>query len=770
MDDNKINGGEMSLDDILNEYSDAAADGARGKAAETPPNRKPPSRRPRPDIDFGAERPSAAERIRKLSESMAAKGEKPQTEVRRSPLAEDNETAPASQIAQVTDDTKIADSADDAAQKIVDSIISGIERTEIGEENSAGESRSDRPESEPAADRRRALSEYLPDPRSRGARFTMRTDDDRDVKKIPTAQSEYTERGEEDLVMGQIRRLKNSLTFRAAALLFASLFSLFITIANDLKLPMAAVFDRTVNPAAFIFSNTILGIVAVGISYSAVMQGIKNLFKGRPDSDSAAALAIMVSVLSGLVTLFDPEPMKSELFHLYTSAALLSLFFNTVGKLTVVYRAERNFEFVSANEGLSAVVPINDPNAAAYITNGGAGGSRELAAMRKTDFPRDFMKNSYSSDLADLYAEKTTLPVLLLAAAVGVLSLFFEKNAEGALQKVFVFLAAMSGTVSLTTCFGLALTANLPLSNASKKLLGQSGVMLGYSSVEEFGEVNSVICSADDLFPNGSVEFTNLKVLGSYTIDKAIVYAASLAEAGGSVTRPAFYKMVRGETDILLPVTRVSEEEGLGICGSIKGERVMFGTRGQMNSHGVEGLPPESSEARFAGGKIVLYLAVSGHAMMMFAVGLSVSRGAARCVRHMCGDKVTLYVRTHDGFITRKLISNVYNTDPSRINILAKDFDSEIAEMTAPAESLSASMLCTGRLSTLAAMISAAKQVKADANMGVAVQYSAMLLGAVISVVMMLTGHFSQISATAAMIYELAFTLIMLAMQKFRRY
>lgn len=761
MDDNKKNGGELSVDDILNEYSGITDADARARAADeqpqndTAPRRRPPSRQQRPDINFGVSERTAAEHIRELSQAMSAKANKPQSDISSSPRILKSENSSVKDNSTVSEPANVSES------------IPAIDNDQQRENENMPEST---PGSDTDTERRDSPQEYSPDPSSRGARFTMRTSDDGDEKKIPTAQNEYTERGEEDLVMGQIRKLKSALTFRAAAMLFASIISIFITAANDLKLPVAAVFDRTVNPAAFIFSNTILGIAAIGIAYSAVVQGLKNLFRGRPDSDSAAALALMLSVLSGLVTLFDPEPMKAGFFHLYTSAALLGMLFNTLGKLTVVNRAERNFEFVSSNSGLYAVAPINDPNAAAYITNGGAGGSRELAAMQKTDFPRDFMKNSYSSDLADLYAEKTTLPILLVAVAVGVLSLIFDKNADGAMQKVFVFLAALSGTVSLTTCFGLALTANLPLSDASKKLLGVSGVMLGYSSVEEFGEVNSLLCEADDLFPSGSAEFTNLKVLGSYTIDKAIIYAASLAEAGGSVTRPAFYKMIRGETDMLLPVTRVAEESGLGICGIINGERVMLGTREQMRSHGIEGLPPESSEDRFASGKNVLYLSVSGHAMMMFAVGLNVSRNAARCIRHLCGDGITLYVRTHDGFITRRLISESYGADPAMINILSKDFDKEIGELTKPAASLSASMLCTGRLPTFAAMISAAKQVKTAANMGVAILYGGMLLGAVISVIMMLSGNFSQISATAALIYELCFTLIMLVMQKFRRY
>ncbi|MBR1724793.1 MAG: hypothetical protein IJ723_07245, partial [Ruminococcus sp.] len=359
--------------------------------------------------------------------------------------------------------------------------------------------------------------------------------------------------------------------------------------------------------------------------------------------------------------------------------------------------------------------------------------------------------------------------VLLAAVAVGVLSLIFDKNAENTLQKVFVLLAAVSGTVSLATSFALTLIANLPLMQASKRALGFSGVILGYSSVEEFGDVNSVLIDAEELFPIGSADFSNLKMLGSYTIDKAIIYAASAAAAGGSITQPAFYKMLRGETEHLLHADRVKVESGLGITCRINGESVMLGSREQMKKHGIDGLTPESSEDRFSDGNTILYLSVSGHAMMMLAVKLKASRSSRRWVQRLEDERISMYVRSNDGFIDRRLIASVYDIDPASVNILSNDLNDDFEKLTQPAEELSSSMLCTGHLPTLAMLLSAAKRVKGAANMGVAIQYGSMILGILISVLMMLGGAFKQISPTVVIVYQLAFLLLTLIMQRFNR-
>ena len=104
---------------------------------------------------------------------------------------------------------------------------------------------------------------------------------------------------------------------------------------------------------------------------------------------------------------------------------------NTLGKLCIVRRTQRNFEFVAETENFSAVELVDDDQTVAYLTNGSAGKRKELAVMRRTGFIKDFMKNSYSSDLADSYAEKTTPLMLAAALAVGLLSIVFEKKFIG---------------------------------------------------------------------------------------------------------------------------------------------------------------------------------------------------------------------------------------------------------------------------------------------------------------------------------------------------
>lgn len=605
--------------------------------------------------------------------------------------------------------------------------------------------------------------------RTRGSAFTMRTEDDGDTAKRPTAQSEYTDREDAEKIKSQIAQIHSGLTVRAAVLFFAAVFSLFITVANDLSLPLSAVFDRKINPSAYLFTNTILGIIAVGFSYSVISMGIKSIFSRKPDSDSVAAINIIVSIVAGLVTLFDPESLKASFFHLYTSVAIIGLLCNTLGKLCVVRRTQRNFEFVSSSSDFSAIQLVDDDRTVTYLTNGSAGKRKELAVMKRTGFIKDFMKNSYSSDLADSFAERMTPFMLAASVIVALMSVAFEKNSAGAAEKLFVFLASMSGTLSICSSVGLALVVNVPLAKTCKKLTDYSGVMLGYSSAEEFAEVNSVVIDAGHLFPTGTVEFVNLKMLGPTVIDKSIIYAASLASAGKSVTQPAFYKMLKGNMELIKPVTGCVSEDNMGVSGWIDSKRVILGNRKLMEKNGVSGLPPISAEESFAGGNCVMYLAVGGAAEMMYAVQLSVGSAAERWVQELEDEAVDIHIRCSDGFLTKELIAQLFDVSVSTIKLLPAICDEDCERITGYEDSVSASMFCSGHLPSFSMLLVAAKRVKLAANLGVALQYGAMILGIVISAVMMLTGSFSQITPTIVLIYNLAFMLLTRLMQSAKK-
>ena len=578
-------------------------------------------------------------------------------------------------------------------------------------------------------------------------------------------QHEFEQFLDEDKVLADILQVKNNLTVRMAVLLFTGVFSLLIAIANDFALPLVKTFDKVMNPSTFLFTNTILGLISIAFSYTVIFEGTKNIFRGRPDCDSIAALGMLVNVIAGIVTLFEPSVVRQTFFHVYTSAAIFGLVFNTLGKLMIVKRTERNFRFVADDFDRYALVTVDNEDIAGKFTKGVLDDFPELATMRKTEFVKDFMRNSYSTDMSDDYAKKATPLIIVAGIAVALLSFVFEKNTSGTTEKLFNMLAVLSGTVSMCSSLALMLIVNVPMGRAQNKYLQYSGVMLGYSAVDRFADTNSVLVDAEQLFPNGMVDFKSLKLLGSTKIEDCILMSASLASQAGSILSPVFYRMLRGKTEMLLPVESYIYEDGLGLSGWIENKRVLLGSRELMENHSIDGIPTKAKEREYSKGNTVLYLSVSGVVAMLFVVQAKASRSVSRWLCELGKNDVATVVRTVDGFITKQYLSELFGCDEERIKLLPFRYHKDYVSETGYTPKVSSPMLCSGHFPSFAMLLIGTKRLKQIAALGVAVQAGALALAIGITAVMTILGTFGQLNSTFVLIYNLAFLLVTLVAQ-----
>lgn len=588
------------------------------------------------------------------------------------------------------------------------------------------------------------------------------TDPDGKPKK---GQHEFEHFRDEDKVLADIIQVKNNLTVRMAVLLFTGVFTFVITLANDFGWQLVMNFDKVMNPSTYLFTNTIMGLVSIAFSYTVIFEGTKNIFKGRPDCDSVAALGILISVISGIVTLFEPSVVRESFFHVYTTVAIFGLVFNTLGKLMIVKRTERNFRFVADDFDRYALVTVDNEDTAGKFTKGVLDDFPELATMRKTEFIKDFMKNSYSTDMSDVYAKKAMPLIILAGIAAALLSFVFEKNAAGTTEKIFNMLSVMSGTVSLCSSMSLMLIVNVPLGRAQNKYLQYSGVMLGYSAVDKFADTNSVLIDAEQLFPKGMVDFKSLKLLGSTKIEDCILMSASLASQAGSILSPVFYRMLRGKTEMLYPVESYIYEDGLGLSGWIENKRVLFGSRELMENHSIDGIPTKAKEKEYSKGNTVLYLSVSGVVSMLFVVQAKASRSVSRWLRELGKNDISAVVRTVDGFITKEYLSELFDCDEDRIRLLPFRYHKDYVNETEYTPKVSSPMLCSGHFPSFAMLLIGTKRLKQIASLGVAIQAGALALGVGIAIVMTLLGTFGQLTPTFVLLYNLGFLAVTLLAQ-----
>ncbi len=593
--------------------------------------------------------------------------------------------------------------------------------------------------------------------RERVKEFITEDEEEEKPQKGSVADFESFDQAEE--MSASISGLKQSLVARLCVLLVMGIVSAYLTVAVDNGMPIIPILSQS---TAHLFVNVMLGLVSCFVSYTVIAVGLKKLFTLKADSDSLAAVTTIFSLVAATAMLANSEIVQTRTAHAYVSAAILALIINTAGKLLIITRTERNFKYISGGYSKYAAMHIDNEDVAAKFTKGALTDFPSLATARKTEFVRDFINNSYSPDLTDSFS-KFYVPIAAVASIlVGVLAVFVHpENVVDFEQRAFYALSCAAGTMCAMSAMGMMLVTNIPLAKASKKYLQASAVMLGYSAVDKFADTNSLLVDAIDLFPDGMVEIVNLKPAKKASLEEGILYAASLCCQTESILRPAFYKMIKGKTEMLFPVESYIYEDGLGLSGWIENKRVLFGNRTLMESHSVEGLPTPEKEKEYSKGDSLTYLSIGGNIAMIFVVKLKASVAVSRALADLEKQNITVILRSVDSLLSITRLSEMFEVSPNTFKLLPFRYHADYDSQTSYVAEMSSPMIYSGRFASLAMLLIGAKRLQRSATVGIVIQVLSALIGLIACIVFAAIGSFGSLfTGTVMLAYNLVWILI----------
>ncbi len=560
-----------------------------------------------------------------------------------------------------------------------------------------------------------------------------------------------------------IFELKNIITTRVTVLAMTAFLSIYITICSRFDFPVANILSIE-NITTYLIAHLAIGLLSVFYSMPVITKGIKNLLRFKADSDSMTAVTAITCIISVISAFFQPEMAREEIIHIYMPTGILALLFNAIGKLLILKRAKRNFNFVSKNFDRHAVVYVRDEERAERLTRGTLGDFPILASMRKTDFLTDFLRYSYSSDITDSFCRKAVPVCLAVSFVISVFMTFFRTGSFLSADSIAFGFSIFSMLICASSCIALPFTANIPLEKISKHTLRSRGILLGYQSVDDLYDTNSILAEAGTVFPEGTIKLGGIKVFSNTKLPEAMLDAASLAYHAGSVMAQLFDDMIIGREKLLYPIENFSYEEDIGLCGWISNRRILLGSRELMESHNIEGIPTKTQEAEYAEGNDTVYLSISGNLAAMFVVDITCDRYIKRWTEKLIKKKVCIIVKSIDPFITQKKIASVYGIPQNMVKVIPKHLHNDFDEETKKSVRLSASMACTGRFTSMIQLILGIKVIHASAIIGLIVQTASILLGFGLSLMLILSKAFESdyiyMSATAMVIYNLICTAI----------
>ncbi|MGN0630404.1 MAG: hypothetical protein ACI4JN_03665 [Ruminococcus sp.] len=588
-------------------------------------------------------------------------------------------------------------------------------------------------------------------------------------KRMKMREAEEQENGEEQNVHIQnndaeiranINILRKTVSFRTIALGALFVIGAALSIAESTGGAYDAILSA-IGGSGYSFIHMLLGMAAVMIAFPTIANGVRYLFVNRADSDSMAAMPIVVSTLCAVVSTLASDGVESREVHLFVPAAIFILFMNALGKQLIIHRAIKNFSVISGKYEQYVLTYVNDETDAEKLTKGVQPDYPILVSMRKARQMSDFLRYTYSEDMGDRFCRKASPLIcggsLIIAAAItGIRITVMPGNVI-----LGFFLSVFSMLLCGCCCAGIMLTANIPLDIAANKLSKRGCGLLGYQSVDDFYDANSLMVTASSLFPESAVSIEGMKPFRDAKIEDVILMASGLAQQADSVLKYAFEKMLDQENSSIPAVDSVLYEENYGLSGWIKNRRILLGNREMMVQHNIEGLPSPLREAEYSQeGCEVLYFSVSGVLSAMMLVRLTANNRMKHQLHKLMEENVVLVVKSVDSFVTHQLIAGLYQIPENCIKVIPVAAHEIFDKYTSDSENISASAITSGSAADTIRLLVSARRIRRSTMAGIILQSVAAIIGFGIALVYIGLSAYTSVTVQMFLIFQIAASLV----------
>lgn len=586
----------------------------------------------------------------------------------------------------------------------------------------------------------------------RKKRMKMRELEDPEVSKSPIVHIPNND----SEIRANINILRKTVSFRTIMLAVLCLIGSVLCILEGISNAYDSIIS-VIGYNGYSMIHMIIGMIAIMIAFPTVANGVKYLCINRADSDSMAAMPILIATLSAIVTTVTSSSLAREEAHLFVPVAIFILFMNAVGKQLIIRRAIKNFSVISKKYEQYVLTYVNDDSDAEKLTKGVQHDYPILVSMRKAHQMSDFLRYTYSSDMGDRFCRKATplicvVSILIAAAITGIRITVMPSDA------VFgFFLSVFAMLLCGGCCSGVMLTTNIPLNIAAKKLTKRGSALLGYQSVDEFYDTNSIMVNASSLFPESAVTIEGMKPFRDAKIEEVILMAAGLSRQADSVLKYAFDKMINEEGGNIPPVDNVMYEENYGLSGWIRNRRILLGNREMMLLHNVEGLPSPMREAEYAGnGNEILYFSVSGVLSAMILVKISANGRMKHQLNKLMDEDIVLVVKSVDSFLTQQIIAGLYQMPENSIKVVPMALHEIFDKYTSTADNVSASAITSGSAMDTIRLIISAKKIRRSAMTGIILQSVAAIIGFAIAFIYIGLSAYTSVTTETFLLFQIA--------------
>lgn len=381
----------------------------------------------------------------------------------------------------------------------------------------------------------------------------------------------------------------HSLKLRGKLSLAMTLVMVYLSLAFYSALPLTGALKDSVKAVSLVLLVFELTVMVIGLD--AITSGIMAIVRKKPGYDSLVAVSCIFSVLDAAVL----AAMGTSDFGLpFCAVSAASLTFALWGSYFTCKGYRSTFRLLAMSKRLYAVT--------------GERGIAEtgVALLKSNRSIKGFITRSEEADLSE-YAYSVLSPLIfVLALILGLLASVAHGQPKAVTHCVSVMLSA-------SCAFSGAICFSLPFSITARRLFQSGAAVSGWSGARDIGKSRHVIITDDDVFPQGTVEVANIRILEGAFTDKVISYTGSVIAASGCGLARPFADLIKRNGYSINRVEHFQPHDGGGMTAMVNGENVYVGNTGFMNLMGIR-VPQKLST------KSSVFTAINGSLVGIFTI------------------------------------------------------------------------------------------------------------------------------------------------------
>lgn len=584
----------------------------------------------------------------------------------------------------------------------------------------------------------------------------------REGKKVKLDRPEYVDRSQNKTIERDYRTKLAGLWIKVGlCAVFTILLLIFENIEVLAKLftgtakQFGGVFDPAVYPVVYAMVSLQLMLFACLCAYEQIGKGFTYLFRGVPRPESMTALMMVAGLLYTIViariTVQSDEPVMFN--FVVAMAALLTL----IGDIFITRREYMNFRVISSDKQKYIVCRVSDEGSRGEAT---AFSEEEDACdvmrIEKTDFIDGFYNRLYTPDGTTNVFMSCAMGVMVAVAVLfGILANVRGGSSVEVARVVCVTmmtLAPLSVFLSLTYPFYRANTAAAEYESA----------IIGEVSLSEYSNASIVTFDDKNVFPSYSVKVQNIRIFNNARIDRVLYYAASVfAKAGGPLQD--VFEIATLEVGHSDNVQIFGTETGL-LAAEVDGVNIIFGSGAALTKKGLKIRKQEMEDDMDLSDELsIMYMFREDKLVAKMYIQYVMDSDIELILGQFQNSGLYGCVRTFDPNIDERMIARKVKMKRMPLKVIRYN---EPEEVTAYTEKVDSGLVTSGSPKSLLQIISYCDKVLHTRKTNMALAILAILVGAAIMLLLVLSGSIGIMNSLYVMLYQLLWLIPMLFSSK----